>query len=189
MAKSLKILLHTCCSTCTIGPYEQLIDDGHQVIGYFYNPNIHPLIEFRRRLKSMKVLQGRVPVEMVYDEEYGLWEFLKTVDWKGEGRCRDCYSMRLRKTAEKALELGCDCFTTTLLTSQHQKHELVKRIGEECAESVGVEFFYRDWRSLAEYNREKAGGMNLYLQQYCGCVFSEYDRYKDTTRHLYKGPQ
>jgi hypothetical protein len=95
--------------------------------------------------------------------------------------------MRLGRTAARAAESGCDAFSTTLLTSRHQDHELIRRVGVECQATHNVDFLYRDWRHMAEQNHEEASRMNLYLQQYCGCVFSESDRYRDTTRHLYRG--
>jgi hypothetical protein len=113
--------------------------------------------------------------------------FLKAVDWEGGGRCEGCYRLRLQKTADLAAAEAFDAFSTTLLSSQHQHHEMVRRLGNQCAAEAGVEFLYRDWRDLAEKSHEEARSMNLYLQQYCGCVFSEYDRYKDTKKHLYRG--
>jgi hypothetical protein len=181
------ILLHTCCAVCLIGPYEQLTDEGHEVTGFFFNPNIHPLIEFRRRLKALKVLQERLPVEVIYEEDYGLYQYLEAVDWRSDHRCADCYRLRLDRTARETAERGFDAFTTTLFTSTHQDHETIREVGTRCAEQHGVEFLVRDWRDLAEHNHQQAKKMNLYRQQYCGCIFSENERYKDTTRHLYRG--
>jgi predicted adenine nucleotide alpha hydrolase (AANH) superfamily ATPase len=129
----------------------------------------------------------RLGFPMLYDEEYGLRPWLEQVDWRGDCRCESCYRLRLRQSARVARERGLDAVSTTLLVSRHQDHDLVRRVGEECAESEGVEFLYRDWRPLAEEAHEEAARMRLYLQQYCGCVFSEYERYRDTTRHLYRG--
>jgi len=183
----MKVLLHICCAVCTIGPLEELQKEGHQVTGLFYNPNIHPFIEFRRRKKALKVLQERLPLPVIYEEEYGLEEYLKGVEWSSPRRCEDCYRLRLLRTAREAADRGMDAFTTTLLTSVHQKHDLVATVGRSCAEQHGVEFIYRDWRGLAGENRKRAAELRLYLQQYCGCVFSEYERFKDTTKHLYRG--
>jgi len=182
----MKILLHTCCAVCTLGPLRELQQEGHRVSGWFYNPNIHPLLEFRRRLKSQKVLQARLSAPMTCDEQYGLREFLDAVDWRGPRRCADCHRLRLRRAAAEAGRGGFDAFTTTLLTSAHQAHELVRATGQECAEAEGVAFVYRDWRPLAEDNHRQASRLGLYLQQYCGCIFSEHERFKDTTRHLYR---
>ncbi len=81
-----------------------------------------------------------------------------------------------------------EAMTTTLLSSRHQDHDLIRRIGEGCAQEAGVEFLYRDWRPAAEESHRRAQKMNLYLQSYCGCVFSECERYRDTARHIYHGP-
>ena len=185
--RRMKILLHACCSTCVLGPYPQLSQEGHEVTGFFYNPNIHPLIEFRRRLKALKILQERLPLPVIYEEQYGLREWLDRVYWRDAGRCSSCYRLRLRRTARQARERRIEAFTTTLLASTHQDHDLVRRIGTECAEAEGVEFLYRDWRGLAEESRRRAAELRLYLQQYCGCILSEYERFKDTTLQLYRG--
>jgi hypothetical protein len=170
-----------------LGPHRELEAGGHEVRGFFYNPNIHPLIEFRRRRKSLKVLQERIPLPVDYPEGYGLHTFLKQVEWDGPRRCADCYRLRLGRTAREARRGRYDAFSTTLLASRHQDHDMVCSIGEECAGREGVEFLARDWRAMADSNRQEAGRPNLYLQQYCGCVFSEEERYRDTTRHLYRG--
>jgi hypothetical protein len=183
----MKILLHCCCAACTLGPLRELEQEGYEVTGYFYNPNIHPLIEFRRRLKAQKVLQEHLTLEMVYEQEYGLREYLQKVDWRSEERCPGCCRLRLSRVAREARERGIGAFSTTLLASEHQDHESVRRIGDECARAEGVEFVYRDWRRLARENHERAAQLRLYLQQYCGCVFSEYERFRDTTKHLYRG--
>jgi hypothetical protein len=178
-----------------IGPWRELTGQGHSVTAHFCNPNIHPLIEFRRRLKAMKVLQERIPIEVIYEEEYGLREFLEQVDWHDAGgasverkkRCADCYRLRLGRTARAARERGFEAFTTTLLASTHQDHDVVRSVAEACAQAEGVEFLYRDWRPLADENHRGASALKLYLQQYCGCVFSEQERFQDTGLHLYRG--
>jgi hypothetical protein len=184
----MRVLLHICCGPCAIEPFERLEAEGHEVTGYFCNPNIHPLIEFRRRLKAVKVLQERLPLAVIHEEEYGLTEYLDAVNWRGPDRCADCYRLRLRRTARTAAGRGFDAFTTTLLSSTHQDHDLVRRIGREEAEAAGTAFLCADWREHAEAGHERARKMNLYLQNYCGCVFSERERFEDTTKHLYRGP-
>jgi len=184
----MKVLLHVCCGPCTIAPYEALSEEGHQVTAFFYNPNIHPFIEFRRRKKAQKVLQERITLPVIYEEEYGLREFLENVDWRGSERCADCYRLRLGRTAREAADRGFDAFATTLLGSTQQHHRLVRRVAEACSEEHGVEFLYRDWRPLAEQSHERAGKMGLYRQNYCGCVFSEWERFRDTSLHAYRGP-
>jgi len=183
----MKILLHICCAPCLIGPYERLAEEGHEVTALFFNPNIHPLIEFRRRLKAVKVLQERMPVPVIFDESYGLVQFLHEVDWDSPRRCRDCYRLRLNRTARQAVEGGFDAFSTTLLASRQQDHDLVRSVGTDCARKTGSRFLAEDWRPLADQGHDRARDMRLYLQGYCGCVFSEWERFRDTTRHLYRG--
>jgi len=185
----MRVLLHTCCGPCTIGPFRALSAEGHAVTGFFCNPNVHPLLEFRRRLKAQKVLQEHLPIPMIYEEHYGLGEFLARVDWRAAaGRCADCYRLRLERAARTGLREGFEAFTTTLLASAHQDHDLVRRIGAECAEAEGTVFLYRDWRPLAEGNHREAARLGLYRQQYCGCIFSEQERFVNTRKHLYRGP-
>ena len=184
----MNVLLHTCCAVCTIAPYRRLTEAGHTATGFFYNPNIHPLIEFRRRLKAQKVLQEHLPIPMICDEEYGLREFLEAVDWRSARRCEDCYRLRLRRAAAEAVHRGMDAFSTTLLVSKHQNHELLRAIGEECAKEAGVPFHCEDWRPFCDEGHIEAKKLGLYHQKYCGCIFSEYERFRDTTQHLYRGP-
>ncbi|MBN2584157.1 MAG: epoxyqueuosine reductase QueH [Planctomycetes bacterium] len=179
------LLIHVCCAECLLGPLDEL--RGRSTAAYFYNPNIHPLIEFRRRLKAVKILAEREGIECVCDEDYGLRPFLDQVDYRGENRCGQCYRMRLTRTAELARQRGDEAFTTTLLVSRHQQHEVVRQVGEQVARESSVPFAYFDWRHLAEAAHGEAKRRNLYRQQYCGCIFSEYERYKDTGLHLYHG--
>lgn len=185
------LLLHICCAPCALGALETLREEGFKVTGFFYNPNIHPLIEFRRRLKAVRMIMESGEVEAETDEEYGLEEFLEQVYMRGgsgDGRCARCYEMRLRRAARRTRELGLPAFTTTLLASRHQDIELVAKIGEEAARAEGVEFARRNLHENAERGGEIARRRSLYMQSYCGCIFSENDRYRDTSKHLYRGP-
>lgn len=181
------LLLHICCAGCLCAPLEELRREKIHVHGYFYNPNIHPLLEFRKRLKAMRIFQESDPIKIDYYEEYGLMEYLKEVDYEGNNRCEDCYRLRLRNTANYAKENGFDAFCSTLLFSKQQDHEKIKEIAEQISEQVGISFEYKDYRHLCECSHEIAKKKMLYRQSYCGCIFSEYERYKDTTRNLYEG--
>ncbi|MDA3785751.1 MAG: epoxyqueuosine reductase QueH, partial [Deltaproteobacteria bacterium] len=90
----MKILLHTCCGPCAIYPLSRLREEGHQVTGFFYNPNIHPFREFKKRLAAMRLLAEREDLPVIYDSKYGLQEYLRQVVFKEEERCRICYAMR-----------------------------------------------------------------------------------------------
>ena len=184
----MRVLIHICCGPCLAGPLGALRREGMDLAGYFYNPNIHPLIEFRRRVKALRVFLESDPLPVEIDDAYGLEAFLRGVDPLAPGRCERCYAMRLDRAASVAAEKGFDAFTTTLLVSKHQEHDLVRRVGERVASRHPVAFLYRDLRPLADACGQEAKSRQLYRQTYCGCVFSEADRYRDTTLHLYRGP-
>lgn len=180
-------LVHICCAPCLLGPLEELQQSGFA--GYFYNPNIHGLIEFRRRLKSLRVLADRRKFSLQADESYGLNDYMRQVEWSGPSaaRCRSCYRLRLRRTAEVARQQGFAAFSTTLLVSLRQSHDALREVGEEVADEIGVPFAYYDWRHLAKSGAAAASRLNLYRQSYCGCIFSEQERYEGTRLHCYKG--
>ena len=184
----MRVLIHICCGPCLPGPLEALRSQGHEVSGLFYNPNIHPLLEFRRRLKALRVYLEADPLEVTLDDEYGLETHLRQVSPLAPGRCARCYALRLGRTADMAADRGFDAFTTTLLVSRHQDHAVVRTAGEAAAARAGVRFVYQDFRSLADRCAAVAAERGLYRQTYCGCVFSEEERYRHTTRHLYRGP-
>jgi len=183
----MKILLHVCCGVCLAGVLPRLREEDADVLAFFYNPNIHPLLEFRRRLKAVYVLRESERFDLIAHEEYGLMEFLNEARWKTAERCASCYRMRLATAAREAQRQHCDAFATTMTISTHQNHALLRTAGEACAESAGVPFLYRDYRSEIGAAHEIAKRKGLYRQAYCGCIFSEYERYRDTTKHLYRG--
>jgi predicted adenine nucleotide alpha hydrolase (AANH) superfamily ATPase len=90
--------------------------------------------------------------------------------------------MRLQEAAARAQETGCAGFTTSLLISPYQKHDLIRSIGAEIGEQSGVPFIYYDWRPVYYEGRKLAREMGLYSQRYCGCLFSEYERFRDSKR-------
>ena len=187
----MKLLAHVCCASCWLAcaaAWDQAVGPGGRWEGFFWNPNIHPLVEFRRRLKAVRTVADDCGWPVVVEEGYGLREFLEQVDWRGDGRCADCYRLRLRATAVEARRRGFDHFTTTLLASTQQDQERVRSVGEEVARGFGVAFFAEDWRPAAERGHAEARRRSLYRQQYCGCIFSEYERYRDTGLHRYRGP-
>ncbi len=173
----MKILLHLCCANCGIYPVEQLREKGFEVIGYFFNPNIHPYQEYLKRLEALRQYSEAVRLEVLYRDEYLLEEFLKNVSQRPEARCQYCYWMRLGATAEEAKKRGFDRFSTTLLQSAYQNHALIKEIGEQVGEKAGVPFYYEDFRKGWKKGVEVSRAMGLYRQQYCGCIYSEKERY------------
>lgn len=173
----MNILLHVCCGPCAAFPIKSLVETGHGVTGFFYNPNIHPYTEFSERLEAVKKFAAQTGVKMIYHDEYDLRGFLRLVLFREDERCRFCYHMRLLRTAVVAKRGSFDAFTSTLLISPHQNHDLIKGIGEQVARDVGVPFFYQDFRSGYREGYELSKQLDLYRQSYCGCIFSEYERY------------
>jgi predicted adenine nucleotide alpha hydrolase (AANH) superfamily ATPase len=147
------------------------------VTGYFYNPNIHPYREFKKRINSVRQFAQLAELEIDIETKYGLKKFIRQVVFKENQRCPICYQMRLDKTAQKAAEAGMDGFSTTLLYSRYQKHEQIKTIGETIADQYGLLFYYDDFRVGWQQGIDTSLAMDLYRQPYCGCIYSEQERY------------
>lgn len=178
----MKLLLHVCCGPCTLYPLTLLRDEGLDPSGFFYNPNIHPFQEFQRRLAALDALCAAMAFSVETVREYGLTEYLRQVVFHEKERCLVCYEMRLAATAAHAREVGAEAFTTTLLYSRHQKHEAIRSIGERIGKESGVPFYYRDFRKGWQEGIERSKAMGLYRQPYCGCIYSEQERYDKGSR-------
>ncbi|HER62883.1 MAG TPA: epoxyqueuosine reductase QueH [Desulfobacteraceae bacterium] len=178
----MNILLHVCCGPCTVYPLEVLRAQGNSVEGFFFNPNIHPYREFRRRINALRELADmeKFPVKIV--DNYGLREYLRQVVFNEQERCSICYDMRLEAAARIAGETGADAFTTTLLYSRYQNHEQIREKGEQLAEKFGVAFHYQDFRIGWRVGIDRSKEMGLYRQPYCGCIYSEQERYDKKLR-------
>lgn len=172
------LLLHICCAHClakTLNAWRAEINSS-AIAGFFFNPNIHPLQEFRKRLRALEIYLERDPLNAELEASYGLSSFCRAIhpNYLRPERCRICYRLRLMRTAQRAAEMGCDAFTTTMVASCHQDHALLRAEGEAAANTAGVGFVYRDLRDAAV---DAKLTRSLYRQQYCGCVFSEAERY------------
>lgn len=175
----MKLLMHACCAPCSVYCIDSLRSEGIEPTLFWYNPNIHPYIEYKTRRDCLKDYAEKVGTKLIVDEEYGLDEFCKNVAGDIENRCVNyCYRKRLSETVRFAAKNGYDAFTTTLLVSPYQKHDEIVEVCEELAEISGVKFLYRDFREGFREGQAKAREMGLYMQKYCGCVFSEEDRYR-----------
>lgn len=173
-----RLLLHNCCAPCTIHPLTVLRDEGWEVSGWFYNPNIHPYREWQARRDALAKYADveRFPVQWV--EGYDLPEFLSEALVAGSDRCLACYRRRLSSVARAAREGGYEAFSTTLLVSPYQRHDELRRIAEEIARDERIPFVYRDFRPGFREAQVKAKELGLYRQTYCGCIFSERERYQ-----------
>ena len=173
----MKTLLHICCAPCANMPIEVLRTDGIEVAGYWYNPNIHPFTEYRSRRNCVQDYAKVIQLQLILKDEYGLRPFVREVADDIEGRCVKCYEMRLFDTARQAAEGGFDSFTSSLFISPYQNHELMREVAERAAKEYNVEFLYRDFRPYFKEGQEKARELEMYIQKFCGCVFSEQERY------------
>jgi predicted adenine nucleotide alpha hydrolase (AANH) superfamily ATPase len=173
----MKLLLHCCCAPCTISCTQSLRKEGIEPGLFWYNPNIHPCTEYSTRRDTLSSFAARENYELKMVDEYGLRLFISKVYPDMDDRCKKCYLLRLERTASVASIDGYDAFTTTLLISPYQQHEVVKSIAEEVAAKYKVEFLYRDFRPLFNESQAQARAMGIYMQKYCGCIFSEEERY------------
>jgi len=176
-----KLLVHCCCAHCAAYTVNYWREQDCDVSALWYNPNIHPYTEHRHRLEAMQSLAKTMSLPLIVTEDYDVIEYFRGVVGHEAERCRHCFRLRLSKTAETAKEMGFDAFTTTLLISPQQKHELIKEVGEELGKETGVDFLYADLRKRYSDSRHITKPLDLYRQQYCGCVYSEWERYADIT--------
>lgn len=174
-----EVFMHSCCAPCSISCIEMLKEEGYVPVLFWYNPNIHPYTEYKLRLDALWEYSLDIGVELIIKDEYGIKEFIEKSISDLENRCVNiCYRLRLEETAKRALELGYTKFTTTLLVSPYQDTEKIIEIGNEIANNYGLEFIVLDFKSRFKEGREKARELGIYMQKYCGCIFSEAERYK-----------
>ena len=176
----MNLLLHTCCAPCSVYCIDSLRKENIEPTVYWYNPNIHPYMEYKARRDCLKEYTKSIGINAIFEEDYGLDEFCKNVSNSLNTRCVEyCYPVRLRKTFEYAKQNGFDSVSTTLLYSIYQKHDFIKAYCEKLAKEYGIEFLYRDFRDGFWVGHDKARELGLYMQKYCGCIFSEEMRYNN----------
>jgi predicted adenine nucleotide alpha hydrolase (AANH) superfamily ATPase len=175
--KMKSVLVHCCCAHCAAYTLTYWREQGYEVSALWYNPNIHPYGEHQQRLESMKSLAERSELPLIISEGYEVVEYFRQVVGHEAERCQLCFQMRLSKTAHTARQMNFDAFTTTLLISPHQKHELIREIGNEVAADTSIQFLYADLRKRYSESRHLTKPLDLYRQQYCGCLYSEGERY------------
>ena len=190
------ILLHSCCAPCSIGAVKALAEEGIKPDLYWYNPNIAPAPEYNSRLEALRTFGKEDGLSLFVDErpkdsnpddaghdDADPGDARSDTDpgdantAEGLEPCIACYRKRLKRAALYALKNGYRAFTTTLLISPYQKHEEIANIGRELSSRCGIEFIYRDFRPLFRESQRQAKEAGYYMQKYCGCIFSEEERY------------
>lgn len=173
----MKVILHICCGVCAAGASKQLIDEGHQVTGFFFNPNIHPEEEYNRRLEAVEKVAKELNFPLIIGE-YKPDEWLKeteslAAEKEGGKRCELCYRIRLSKSAELMEKSGADALTTTLTIGPQKKASIINAIGQDV---VGDKFLARDFKKKDGYKiaNEMAKSLEIYRQHYCGCIYSKH---------------
>jgi predicted adenine nucleotide alpha hydrolase (AANH) superfamily ATPase len=146
-------------------------------MGYFYGSNIHPYTECLKRKNTLLDYAAKIGLRLIVCEAYDLEHFLRKVVYREKDRCLFCYQERLRSTAIMAKRGKFDAFSTTLLYSKFQRHETIRSIGHAVEQDVGVAFVYNDFRTGWKEGIDTSKTLNMYRQQYCGCIYSEKERY------------
>lgn len=175
----MKVVLQICCGVCAAGVVTTLMDEGHEVTGYFCNPNIYPELEYRRRLAAARTVATMLSFPLItapYNNEE--WQQLcapYAAAPEGGERCEHCFRLRLESTHRFMLSSGAEAFTTTLTISPHKSAETVNRVGRELG---GDSFMARDFKKKDGFKRaiEAARQWGLYRQDYCGCIYSLMER-------------
>ena len=180
----MKTLLHICCAPCANQCIDVLRGDGIELTGFWYNPNIHPFTEYRSRRNCLREYAQTIELPLLEHDQYALRPFVREVVSDIANRCVKCYEMRLFETARTAAESGFDSFTSSLFISPYQKHDLMREVAERAAATYGVQFLYRDFRPYFRAGQDRARALGFYMQKYCGCVFSEEERYLKESKRI-----
>jgi epoxyqueuosine reductase len=177
VGESMDLLLHMCCGPCSTYSSKRFRELGFTLTGYFDNPNIHPYQEFQRRLETLEQFCMLEAIPLHVSKQYNLESYLREIMAELENRCGQCYRIRLEATARKAAEQGISHFSTTLAVSPYQNHDLLQAEGLKAGQKYGVSFVYEDLRPGFRESAEMSRALGLYRQPYCGCIFSEKERY------------
>jgi len=181
----MKILVHICCGPCAITVVQDLLKAGMDVTGLYYNPNIHPLREYLRRREGVAQMAEHLGIPVIYkDTEYDPQVYFRAVTFREANRCLLCYALRLERTLSIARRGEFDAFTSTLLYSKFQKHDEIRTLGHDLATGSGVAFHYQDFRQGWSEGIAVSKEWGMYRQQYCGCLYSEAERYASELRAL-----
>jgi predicted adenine nucleotide alpha hydrolase (AANH) superfamily ATPase len=175
----MKMLLHVCCGPCAFGAVPYWQRESYEVLGFFYNPNIHPFLEHRLRLQGAQEMAQLTRTDLLVDETYDPEAWFVAVSGEEGSRCERCIGMRLDRAADEAAARGCEVYSTSLSISPWQDHGAIRARGQAAGKKSGVEFVYEDLRPEYEVSTRLSQAHGIYRQKYCGCLVSEWERYRD----------
>lgn len=173
----MKLLLHICCAPCSIYPIQELRNHNYDIMGYYYRNNIHPFTECLKRQETLCDYAAQIDLKLIIPKEYDIESFLQGIAYRESNRCQFCYHERLQATARLAKRSNFDAFSTTLLYSKFQNHDSIRIIGESISQEVDIPFIYHDFRIGWSQGVKASKQMGMYRQQYCGCIYSEKERF------------
>ena len=185
-AKENKILVHICCVACFSYVHRVLDSKGYEIVGYFYNPQIHGKAEYLRRKRDVETYCREEEIELVIPE-YDVQDFFEPIlpmqdknsikyikdkkRWRTK-RCQRCYKIVLSNTLKEAQKREVKVFTTTFLTTPYKDHDEIWNLGLEYEREDKVQFFYDDFRKGYWNGRNHARSRRMTMPSYCGCVYS-----------------
>ena len=187
MAEEKKLLLHMCCGPCALMPITHFLGKGYRVTAWFMNPNIQPLSEYLRRREAAEACCAYMKIPVLFEDcEWDITKWLRQVRDRDEkpDRCVYCCESRVLATFQKAKALGYTHVSTSLLYSIYQPHEVIRLCGERLSKEFGIPFLYEDFRKDWQAGIDLSKEIGLYRQPYCGCVYSEAERYQKKLRRL-----
>jgi len=182
-----KLLLHACCGPCLLEPFDALADD-HEVAVYFDNPNIHPVGEYERRRDTLLEYASEVGITVTqgeYDPQTWIEAVAPYVSDQQE-RCRACFTLRLDRAAKAASEQGYEGYATTLTVSPYQDGEAIREAGEVAGARYGVTYLHDDHRPRYQEAVRRSRDLDMYRQNYCGCLLSEIEAEESRRRRREK---
>ena len=172
-----RILLHSCCATCTAYPIS-LLKERFDISLFYYNPNIFPEEEYNRRLSDVSKLACITGTSLIIGEydTAGWYNAAGHLPDEPEGgkRCLLCFNLRLGKTAETAKEKDFDIFGTTLSISPHKNSRIINKEGSLLAARIGIDYYEADFKKKDGFKKaiDLSRKHSFYRQNYCGCEYS-----------------
>ena len=183
----MKLLLHVCCGPCSLVPVRFFLDAGHEITLFFHNPNIQPLTEYLKRRDAACTVAQHFGLPIVCDDAaWNITRWLRSVQNNDEppGRCHFCCASRVEASYAYAREHGFEGVSTSLLYSIYQPHDAIAAAGRTLADATGIAFVYEDFRKGWQEGIDLSKELELYRQPYCGCVYSEAERYQKKLKKL-----